>query len=482
MPRYVSAFVVLCWLGLTSGCVTNQSIPDLPATLGDQGLMVARLYVPGTLAWENARINIDGKLYPASLREGYVAVALDAGEHDFVQLRVEGQQLSRYEPDDAALRKVRGGGGGGYRAPVYVPGSSYTVYFTTLTVNRHFKVEAGKIVNLGLIVYVPAREDANQKNATTGKGKQFYTVTLDNNVEMSSYLRTNYPTLMASLKDSSITMAPATYLEANRLPDLRRLIASHEITKGRLVASSGLTAAYGDAGTIVVFKSGGKDGKLSADVLDTGTLTNIVDAQPDGDRLVFLAADGKVYTFEQGKLSKTAIPFPLHAVRLGVMRSHALAVVDNRLRIAMSSDGGTSWTKYEGSMVEKPRSDMGVASDGEGVYVYAGNRGLPSSILYLRPNDAKAQVIPGPVQNAAIPSTSFSYPVARESGIFLIYKERDFYFRSRTPGEGWSVRSKPGNGCRPIVFDTTGRKLKVECDGASYESDNGGSTWTKVSV
>lgn len=479
MPRRLSIIAILCCLGLGSGCVTNQSIPDLPATLGEQGLMVARLYVPGTLAWENARINIDGKLYPASLREGYVAVALAPGEHDFVQLRVEGQQLSGYEPDEA-FRKVRGGGG--YRAPTYVPGSSYVVYFTTLSVNRHFKVEAGKIVNLGLIVYVPAPDDPNKKSATPGnKGKQYYTVTLDNNAEMSSYLNTNYPSLMASLRDS-IALAPAKYLEANRLPDLRRVIASHEITKGRLVTSAGVTVAYGDAGTIVAFKSAGKDGKLSAEVLDTGTLANIVDAQPDGDRLVFLAADGKVYTFEHGKLTKAAIPFPVQAVRLGVMRGHALAVVDNRLRVAMSSDGGTSWTKYEGSTVEKPRSDMGIASDGDGVYVYAGNRGLPSSILYLRPNEPKAQVIPGPTLTNTIPTTSFSYPVARESGIFLIYKERNFYFRPRAGSEGWSVRTKPGDSCRPIVFDQTGRKLNVECAGAHYESEYAGSTWSKAAI
>lgn len=449
--------------------------------------MVARLYVPGTIAWENARVNIDGKFYPASLREGYVAVALPPGEHNFVQLRVEGQQLSRYEPDEAAFRKVRGGGGGGggYRAPVYVPGGSYMVYFTTLSVNRHFKVEAGKIINLGLIVYMPVPQDPNKQTATSAPSKEYYAITLDNNVEMSTYLRTNYPALMASLKDSSITMAPAKYLEAARLPDLRRLIASHEITKGRIVAGSGgVTAAYGDAGTIVVFKPGGKDGKLVPQVLDTGTLTNIVDGHPDGNRMVFLAADGKVYTFEQDKLSTGAIPFAVHAVRFSILRNHALAVVDNRLRVAMSTDGGATWTKYEGSMIDKPRSDMGVASDGEGIYVYAGNRGVPSSILYLRPDEPKPRVIPGPPPNAntGIPTTSFSYPVARESGLFLIYKERDFYFRSRATNDNWSLRSKPGTSCHPIVFDDSGRKLKVECDGAKYESDNAGTTWTKVSI
>jgi hypothetical protein len=54
-------------------------VPLFRLALGEnQGLLVARLYVPGTLAWESARVNIDGRLYSASVRDGYIGIAQKA--------------------------------------------------------------------------------------------------------------------------------------------------------------------------------------------------------------------------------------------------------------------------------------------------------------------------------------------------------------------------------------------------------------------
>src|SRR5712692_4798404 len=151
MLRRLLATAVLLWFIVLQGCVTTSSIPELPSSLGEDGLLVARLYVPGSAAWQNGSINIDGKLYGANLRDGYIAIALRPGDHNFVQLRVEGLHLSSYQSQESDIQKVAGRVGV-YRAPTYyyTPGSSYTVYYTTLAVNRRFTIEAGKLTNLGL--------------------------------------------------------------------------------------------------------------------------------------------------------------------------------------------------------------------------------------------------------------------------------------------------------------------------------------------
>ncbi len=474
MRRRFHVMVFLLLLAALQACTTSSPIPDLPATLGGKGLLVARLYVPGSSAWNNARINIDGKLYGSNLRDGYVAIALDPGEHNFVQLRVEGQRLSNYEPQDPALRKVRGGGAPTY---YYVPGGTTTIYYTTLSVGRRFTIEADQITNLGLIVYLSA-DDPTKQRATTGDSKEYRVVPLDNSAEISYYLETNYPALMATLKERSPKLAPGSYLDSKRLPELRRFIAIQESRGAKFIKNETASALYGDAGTLAVSRTGA-DGKRTVEVLDTGTLANIVDARRDGERMIFLTSDAKLLTLENGRLAQTSVPYRIHPVRLSSLGNDSVAIVDNRMSILISQDRGKTWSKYDGAMIEKPRNDIGLVADGQGAYVYLGNRGIPSSILYLRSGAATPQVINTPQYRQSVNTTSYNTVIAREAGLFIIYNERDFYFWSRK-SHRWELHSKPAFKCKAIGFDASGFDLTVECDGTTYESGNSGLTWSKA--
>ena len=476
MLRQHWMFAVLLWVALLQGCASTQSVPELPAELGEKGLLVARLYVPGSTIWRNAQINIDGKLHGANLRDGYVAIALDPGEHKFVQLRLQGQHLAHYEPQESPLRMVRGGGS----APTYyyVPGGTTTIYYTTLSVNRSFTIESGKIANLGLMVYLSA-DDPSKQRAAVNESKEYYAIPVDNSAEISYYLQTNYPALIATLKDRAPKLAPGKYLEAAKLPELRRFIAAEEVRKGKLIDNGGVSAVYGDAGTVVLSKLG-TDGKRTIDVLDTGTLANIVDGQRDDDRFIFLTADAKLLTIDHGRLTQASLPYRIHPVRLGRYGNGNFAIVDNRMTVLVSPNHGKTWSKYDGAAVETPRDDIGLVSDGENAYVYLGNTGVPSAILQFRPGEATPRAIDRPQHDAGISTTSRNTVVARAAGLFIVYNEpRDFYFRPRA-NERWEVYSKPGTKCKAIGVDDTGRDLRVECDGAPYESHDSGRTWTRT--
>ena len=316
---------VLLLLAVLAGCASTGSVPDIPSKLyDDKGLLVARLYVPGTATWENAQININGRLHGSNIRDGYVGIALTPGEHHFVQLRVEGHKLSSYEPHESDILPVAGG----YRVPIYtyVPGRTTITYFTTLSVDRTFVIESGKVTNLGLIVYLPEVPPAG--TAPAGQGRRFAVVNVDNNAEMKSYLGTNYPELMSSVGEGSVQLAPAKYLEPARLPELRRVVASHEIRakSGKIVSNSTMDVAYGDAGTIVMVRrtAGGQPGK--AEVLNTGTLADSVDAVRAGERLHFLTSEGKLLSLDDGKLGVTGVPHRIHAVRLAAFSDGGLAI------------------------------------------------------------------------------------------------------------------------------------------------------------
>lgn len=473
--RLAVLMVVFGFLAELQGCSTPTVIPELPQTLNDKGLLVARLYVPGSSLWENAQINIDGKLSSANLRDGYVAIALPPGEHQLVQLRVEGQQLTRYEPPEASLRKAKGGGGYHY---YYIPGGTTVIHFTTLSVNRRFTIEAGKITNLGLIVYLPA-DDPNKQRATVDQKKEYYTIPLDNNAEIATYLETNYPALMAKLEDRSPKLATGgpLFLPPAKLPELRRAIASLESRSGKLITSGDVSVAYGDAGTLVSVKIG-TDKKAIVTVLDTGTLANIVDARQNGQRLLFLTSNARIFSLDQGTLAQISLPEHVQPLRMAAPNANDLVVVDNRMRILTSTDFGQTWTKHEGALLDRARNDIGLAPDDDGAYIYLGSTGVPTSILYAQAGAAAPRRISAP-QQQGVPGRSRNVMVARRAGLFIISDERDFYFRA-TGNQRWDVYSKPGTKCKSMGIGPTGVELSIECDGISHESKDSGKTWTSA--
>ncbi len=471
-------------VALLAACANNASVPDIPARLyDDKGLLVARLYVPGTLAWENAQVNIDGTLYNSSVRDGYVGIALKPGEHNFVQLRIQGRHLSRLDPaeEESPFRLVRGGGGGGYRAPTYIytPGATTVVWYTTLSVNRKFVVESGKVTNLGLMVYLPAPPSAG---APSTDGKRFVVINVDNTAEMKMYLETNYPELMATIAERTPKLAPARYLEAQRLKDLRRLIAANEVKTGKLVENSTTAVAYGDAGTLVMMKRAADKKIAGIEVLDTGTLADIVDAVKDEERLLFLTSEGKLLSLESGKLSAAGVPFKVHAVRLAVFRDGSLAIIDNHMRVLRSHDHGITWTRHEEGMIDSARNDMSIAGDVDDIYVTLGLTGMPARILNVRAADAPPRLIEPPAPTAGTKGITGQARVSvRDSGLFMQFAGRDFFFRPAATGK-WQQQSLPGELCKPIVFDDAGRRLSIECNGVRYRSDDSGKSWSRDSV
>src|SRR5437868_3292482 len=112
-------FFISILLALLQGCATDKGIPALWDVQEGQGLLVARIYVPDMRRMDNASVDIDGRLHPGSMSDGYIAIALEAGEHKFNKLRVEGQLLGANVIDTASPYRLTKGGG----APsfIYIP-------------------------------------------------------------------------------------------------------------------------------------------------------------------------------------------------------------------------------------------------------------------------------------------------------------------------------------------------------------------------
>src|SRR5262249_23202262 len=290
-------------------------------------------------------------------------------------------------------------------------------------------------------------DDPQKQRAAVDQTRQYYAIPVDNSAEIGYYLQTNHSTLLATLKDPTPKLAAATYLPAQKLPELRKAIASVESQHGKFINTESVSAAYGDAGTLVVIQKNAGEKPL-VNVLDTGTLANIVDARRYGERLFFLTSTAKILVVDRGTIGEIDLPDHLQTVQLAVFSDDNLMVVDNRRRILISQDRGRTWAKHDGAMLEQPRSAIRWAADEEGGYIYTGSRGVPSSILYMASGASAPKAISTP-QYRGESSRGPMIVVARRAGLFILSNERDFYFRPRA-SERWERYSKPGVECKPM--------------------------------
>lgn len=464
-------YIILISIALLSACTTVSSVPELPDSLDGDGLLVGKIYMPGSYRWNNSQVIINGKTYSTSLRDGYLAIKLSPGEYTLQSLRTTGwnEKVSQ-RIDESPYVKVRGGSGG-YRAPTYtyVPGTTSTTHYTLLPINQKFTIEANRATSIGMYVFIVDPKEP----------KKFYTLKLDNRKEMAHFLDTNYPKLMEGLADRNPLTAQASYLDAAKLQDLRRAIVASEISNGRFIRLSQGIVVYGDAGTVALLTPDKtkKDAPPTTRVLDTGTLADIKGVQSQGDRLSFLTSDAQILILHNGQIVQRAMSHRVQPLQFRRFGQQGIVVVDNRRRFLASADDGLTWTRDESVMLEKPTNRLGMYATRDGVYVYSA-LGVPDSIILRNHADATPQVIPAPVERGRIPAYSFSRLFSTDAGLYIDYMAQDFHFRANGQKD-WQLRAAPAGKCGFISADGTGRKLNITCDKTGYRSDDDGLTWIK---
>jgi hypothetical protein len=329
-------------LVLLAACATppasKSSVPVLTGELAGQGLLVGKFSVPGRNNLEGDELVIDGRSYRDGLRGGHVVLALPPGEY--------------------SLEKWRARSGS---------------YIYTLPYERKFKIEAGTITNLGLVVVLT---DAKEKN-------KFFTVSLDNSREVRRYLEANYPQLTKQMSLDRMVMAPGKYLDRQHLMALRREVALREVTAMVQNPTSRLGDKYfvfGDAGTIVSFRKKG-DGFESPKIHDTGTLADIVLYARHKERLAYLSDVGELMFASAAGLKRVEIPYVVHPAKFELLDKDSVVIVDHHMCVYSSTDGGKNWRRFDGIQVWEPTPRYRITQTGGQLYIYRDMAGVPDAIL-----------------------------------------------------------------------------------------------------
>lgn len=478
MVRYLVTALIVLIAGL-SGCANKHALPKLPSEIDEDGLMVARLCVLGLRSIENASITINGKPYPKAMRNGHIAIALEPGTYKLESIRAEGLLLGA-APVEASSSIHPAKRGGRTTTYYYVPSRPTPVTYTTLAINREFRVEAGRVTNLGLMVYVPIADDPTKARVleNANKSRDYRVFTLDNSAEMGAFLSTNFPNLAMQLAGRETILAPGKYVEGKAIPALRRAIAALEGNgPNRVVTPEGSIMVFGRAGTIATLGTGPTGKPRVTEVLDTGTLSDVVGGAWVGERYRFLTSDAQLLHWDGERLSKTTFPYPVQPVLMKAFGDRGLLVVDNRMNIMTNNDADGPWTRHERTATKEARLDIQAVGDEDGIYVVLGTRGMPEAIYHIDADDGKGPVdIPTPFNEALFSQGDVSYVVARESGLFLLSGRASFYFWSKAT-RSWSVRAKPAGKCQAMKFAAQGEEISVSCDGIDYRSADGGVSW-----
>lgn len=472
--RIRSIFVAILTALALAGCVSKHALPDLPAELGERGILVARFYVLGMQAIENANVTIDGRDIASSMRDGYVAVALEPGEHTLGRIRASGQLLSSNLVEERSpIRTVKGGSAPTY---IYVPG--YTVTYTTLAVDREFRIEPGKVTNLGLIVYVPVPDDPDRKRASVNNARDFRVFALDNTAEISTFLETNYPQLVKTLRSREVALAPGKYLESKNLPALRRAIAAHEVRGPNVVRSPGKSVVFGRAGTLVAVSEGKAGAAPVVEPLDTGTLADIVGGAWIQDAFTFLTSDAQLLRWDGKALARSPFPHRVQPVRLQALGEAGLIAVDNHMNIMTAETPNGEWRRFAGGATPEARVDVRVVRDRKGAYVVLGTRGMPDAIYFVAESGDPPVKIPVPENLAGILPGDNTSLIVRDQGVFIVSSKPSFYFWSKATRQ-WTLQSQPSGKCKAMKFSRESAEIIVSCDGTDYRSDDNGATWAK---
>lgn len=435
-------------LSLLSGCASVPQRPELPESIGNDGLVVAEVQGLGRLAlFGYADVIIKGGK-SGKLAGSYLAHALPPGQYTL-----------------EALRQTSPGGSSSVTGVTVT-----TTNIATLPIKIDFTVRAGEVTNLGQLLLVPNEKDPQKK--------LFAVHAVDNTADMRYFLQTFYPKLYASLGKATMTLAPGKYTQGQELQRLRRYIA---LKRGGSMASR-LRYVAGPAGTLAVLDRAADGSVKEVRLLDSPVIASVRHEaeQQAYDRFAFTTSDNRFFIVKAGQVEARSLPIE-KPDGLFLFRDRGVVVIDDKFNLYTSNDDGRSWQHYAGAIVDASQSSWhdGLTEDRDGYYTY---RHFPPRLAYAKYGSAEYQPVALPKD-----ATNIRRLTARQSGLFL-EKEvaawssntpHPFFVRARA-GDEWQIRHKPRAMCDLFEFlDESGQQLRVRCSGEVYESSDGGVIWRR---
>jgi len=445
---------------LVSSCQTP--IVMIPDDIGDRGLLVAQVSAPRGQGFDMAVPIIDNKDYQFGMRDGFIVIPLDPGEHTLSHLSISvGANITTTGPY----------GGTSIQAKRNYP------------IKRSFRIEPGRFTNLGLLVLEPG-------GRTGEAAKKFHLFTLDNSDDMATFLKESHPRLFASMKNRAPLVAEGPYLGKEEIQQLRQAVATDAARK-KLAGNEPLHYVGGPAGTLARIEKGA-NGRGQVKVFDTGTLVDFSYCSSAAWGAACLKSSSEYVFVKGGSLSVRQVPTGIAANSVHVFGDKGVMLIDPSMNIYSSFDGGENWTNYAGVALAKPveptttwpdpKNRFAMQPGRSGYYIYFRDlRAGATRMAYF--DAAKREFTPMP-----LPGTVEDVSVVKETdeGVFIgpshtMIANGKVHLLPRG-AKTWTVREVPGTACTDMALpDTRGRRVEVLCaSDLVLRSEDSGMTWARI--
>lgn len=447
MTKYVRCICFVLTLVMLTGCVTPKKSfvrTSLPERLVGEGLLVFELHHSSFLSYGDLYLEVEGldlNIKMTKEMTGLVVLPLPVGEYRLKQGR---------------NRAVSGGG------------FNYTEYtMLTIDFDRSFKVQEGKVTNLGVVVSFPYR------------GYWF-----DNTKEVQAYMQQFYPTLASTLTGKDYILPEGKYLGKSDYLMIQEKIGRIPLNFRNTGAPKylGRRFAIGPGGTFAKMKveNSLKDGVTP---LPTNTLAQIISGSWYEYDAAALSLIGELYLYQEGTLRRVNYPDSFRPVAVHLFGHGKLVLMDGKGRAEITEDGGKTWRTSQPFAAAKLDANElrldGINAKG-GFYIYTrqDSEGAPA-VLFSPYEKATLTLVDIPKDLDLIENLTES-----PAGLFLrvpnkygLVNKAEFYYKQYSKGP-WIKGELPDIYCSIDYEKTTSTEIYASSLSSIYKSKDGGQTWT----
>ncbi|MBI3546071.1 MAG: hypothetical protein HY081_05695 [Gammaproteobacteria bacterium] len=348
---------------------------------------------------------------------------------------------------------------------------------TIYPLHYKFRIVSNQATNLGTITFLPLR------NTPPAEGR-YLKLLVNNNDDMSAYLRKQYPALTASLRPNAPVLASdVKFVDASLIETMRRDIAR----EAWLWMEEPNTTHYvgGEVGTIAKLLRDTRGKVAAIDVMESKTTSAMRSCSGHDDRFVCSSAEPALYFVKDGKIIKRPLPAPAKNVWVHTYPPHGLVLVDQNMTVYLSQNDGESWKKYVWYKKTDPLgylARINFTNGKNGYYIYS-----TFTVDPLAPEVIYSEYAREGFTKVEIPKmSSWQRLLETAQGLLAGPHNTDsatenakLYFRPTGRSE-WQMRRLPGKRCFFLRHEKENSdNLLLQCDSKSFASVDSGASWTE---
>lgn len=346
----------------------------------------------------------------------------------------------------------------------------------SIAFNRTFTIDAGEVVNGGLIFITKNPEN-----------NQVMLLPIDNKNDAKSYVRQRHKDF---LTQGSVQITSAwDFIDP---PKVDKLIKAHQdmiFAREKLKSKSRVKYLYSVLGTVLEIQRD-KDGKPTGyKTISTNTYNQIEKAYFYYGKLLCTLKQGRTLYGDPGSgLSEVPLPAGLNSEpKLYLVGEDKFLVYDKDLNIFTSIDSGQSWTlqdefKRSGGWINYPYTSFGP----DNIYIFTTTTGQDSKLLVSSYTDLNFRQMQLPKEIKRIHEVT-----ATKSKLIIgpiptnVKKKKATIFIKQKDQDEWKLVEAPRHDCKTI---SAGKKdedvFNLTCGVAGarykYQSTDGGESWKEI--